>query len=590
VDRFVDAETGADTNTACPQANPCDTIAYALANSGAGDRILIDNGSYPESVSLGDDRALVAQDFVLADGGPTIVDGGATTAITVPASGAGPIRGLTIRGDGTGVTLNGAAEVDANTFDDPDASSAIGLVANTPTADVHDNTFLDPAPSATRARTGLYAGPFTALDIRDNSFAGFNLAIQVDGGGLIENNTITGTHNLPGVGRSILASAPTIRENTVEAASGDGVIGIQPGDGASLVRNEVTGHEVGVRVIFDTTGVTLFGDRIWGNTIDGIGISDNGAANPVTSVAATNVTVFGNNLDVRLNGSALTMDSSIIGSILASQSTCTITFSRANASGSDASGCDGFQSTADPMFADDDGGDFHLLAGSPMLDAGNPADPGSGAVDIDGDPRALDATPECTGNVARRDIGADELAPAAIDCDPPETAIDSGPADGSKINDPNPTFTFSSDEAGTFECSVDGGATFGACSHTNQHILDLGSDGVYSFAVRAVDSSDNVDDSPASRTFTLDRAAPDTSFTATPPKRSRRKHVRFGFAADEDAGFECRLDSKPAFTCQSPVAVRVKPGRHVFKVTATDEAGNEELAPASFRFRRLKKR
>ena len=30
VDRYVDAETGADSGAACVQANPCDTIAYAL--------------------------------------------------------------------------------------------------------------------------------------------------------------------------------------------------------------------------------------------------------------------------------------------------------------------------------------------------------------------------------------------------------------------------------------------------------------------------------------------------------------------------------------------------------------------------------
>jgi hypothetical protein len=111
-------------------------------------------------------------------------------------------------------------------------------------------------------------------------------------------------------------------------------------------------------------------------------------------------------------------------------------------------------------------------------------------------------------------------------------------------------------------------------------------DGEHSFAVRAVDQADNADPSPAARTFTVDTTAPNTRFTAKPPKRSDRRRFRFAFSAGEEATFECRLDSKPAFACDSPTRVRAKPGRHVFKVTATDEAGNEEQSPAAFRFRR----
>jgi hypothetical protein len=98
VDRFVDAETGADAGPDCAQASPCDTIAYAITNSAAGDEIFVDNGSYPESITLEDDRSLSYSDFVGADSGPAIVDGGAATAITVAPSGADRIEGLTIRG------------------------------------------------------------------------------------------------------------------------------------------------------------------------------------------------------------------------------------------------------------------------------------------------------------------------------------------------------------------------------------------------------------------------------------------------------------------------------------------------------------
>ncbi|MGZ8676107.1 MAG: hypothetical protein ACXWXU_04645 [Solirubrobacterales bacterium] len=55
------------------------------------------------------------------------------------------------------------------------------------------------------------------------------------------------------------------------------------------------------------------------------------------------------------------------------------------------------------------GTDYHLAPGSPLIDAGGPAPPAAGALDIDGDVRAILGLPGCT---ARRDIGADERAPS----------------------------------------------------------------------------------------------------------------------------------------------------------------------------------
>jgi hypothetical protein len=457
-------------------------------------------------------------------------------------------------------------------------------------ASIHDNTFLDPAPSTTRGRAGVSAA-LAGVYIVDNSFAGFNVAIQAGGGGsIVQGNQITGTHNLPFVGRSILAGGAgtvTVRENSLSAASGSSVIGIDAATGAMLIRNEVTGHEHGVTVNFNISGITLDGDRIWGNSGDGLRISDNLPEDPRTSVTATNVTIVDNTLDIRLSGVDsvdLTLDSSIIETILFSESTCAITFSRADAIGADPSGCDGFQTTADPMLADPAIGDLHLEPDSPMLDLGNPADPGVGAVDFDGDPRAVAAT---CGDVSRRDIGSDEFVP---DCDPPETTIDSGPGDGEAINEATPAIAFSSDDpAATFECRVEP-AGFGLCSHTYQHILGPLGEGSYTFAVRAVDVAENEDPTPAQRTFTVDLTDPKTRFTRTPPRKTERKRVKFGFDADEEATFECRLDSRPRFECESPERMKVMPGRHQFRVVGTDEAGNPDPTPAMFRFRRLRPR
>ena len=428
-------------------------------------------------------------------------------------------------------------------------------------------------------------------EIRDNELSGMNIGIIASPGAgalMIEGNEITGTHNLPGLGQSIAVhggagGTTTVRENTLSDAAIDVVYGIILSGAATLVRNDVSGHAVGVHVYSETMGVTLNGDRLYDGAA--LQVSDSNPSPPRSEVTLTNVTIWG--AAIFNDGAELTIDSSIIEGVSANASaTCVITFSRGQSTaGTDPTGCDDFTTAADPQFVDAAAGNFHLSAGSPMIDAGNPAAPPFDAVDFDGDPRALDATPECSGNVDRRDMGADEFA-SPLDCTPPETTITSGPSEGEFINDAFPTIGFSSEAGATFQCSVNAGA-FGACSHQSQHILGPLDDGPNSFAVRAIDTAGNPDPTPDSVSFVVDTAEPDTTFTKKPPKRTTKKRVKFKFEADEPGTFTCQLDQKPAFACDSPQAIDVKVGRHKFRVTATDDATNVEVAPAKYGFRRL---
>lgn len=602
VDRYVDAETGADTTSACTLAAPCETIAHAIANAGNGDRILVDSGTYNESLTLGNELGLAFQDFVAGDGtAPAVLDGGASTAITVPASGAGRIGDLVIRSDASSqVALNGPAEVDGNTFDDPDAAGtvvAVQVSIGAEGSDVHDNTFVDPAPSTTRGRLAVYS-PFTPVTIQDNTIQNLNVGIQVglNNGGqtLVAGNEITGTHNLPFAGQAIIASAATgsvvLRSNTISDPVGAGVVGVSAGVNSSLVRNAISGLETGVSLSTNTTGVTLDGDRIWASTGFGLRLTDNGVAAPKTSATATNVTIWSNaGADISLSESALTLDSSIIEDIgWSGGSTCAITYSRADAAGADPTGCDGFQFTAAPDFADDD---FHLASTSPLIDQGNPAAPAAGATDFDGDARAIDATPACAGNVERRDIGADEFLPTFPDCTPPQTTIDAGPANGSTTNDPTPTFAFSSELGATFECSADG-VTFGACSDPGEHTFSPLPDGGHTFAVRATDSAANTDPSPATRNFTVDTVPPETEITRGPRARTTKRTARLAWRGEDASAttFRCSLDAKPFRACAtSKTYRRLALGRHRFRVRATDAAGNVEAAPAIHRWRIIRR-
>lgn len=91
-----------------------------------------------------------------------------------------------------------------------------------------------------------------------------------------------------------------------------------------------------------------------------------------------------------------------------------------------------------------------------------------------------------------------------------------------------------------------------------------------------------------------DRTAPATRLGHRPrrtlalPEHRRRLRVAFAFAASEPrTRFRCRLDRGPFRPCRSPRAFRVAAGRHVFRVFATDTAGNRDRSPAVFRFRVL---
>jgi hypothetical protein len=92
----------------------------------------------------------------------------------------------------------------------------------------------------------------------------------------------------------------------------------------------------------------------------------------------------------------------------------------------------------------------------------------------------------------------------------PDTTIASGPS--AATNDPTPTFTFSSSDAGSsFSCKVDTGA-YSACTSpkTTPHLAD----GVHTFSVRAKDPAGHVDPTPAVRSFTVRTAAVSVSGSA----------------------------------------------------------------------------
>jgi uncharacterized protein len=98
---------------------------------------------------------------------------------------------------------------------------------------------------------------------------------------------------------------------------------------------------------------------------------------------------------------------------------------------------------------------------------------------------------------------------------PPDTTIDSAPANPSNSSSPSFTFSGTDDVTApgslTFQCDLDGGG-FAACTSPEDY-TSL-SDGSHTFQVRAIDGVGNVDPTPASFTWTIDTVAPTISVAA----------------------------------------------------------------------------
>jgi hypothetical protein len=155
------------------------------------------------------------------------------------------------------------------------------------------------------------------------------------------------------------------------------------------------------------------------------------------------------------------------------------------------------------------------------------------------------------------------------------------------LHDDDPT---NQDEPGAADDPVLAGATTG-----NPHQLpgsptiDHGSD------TATLLGTADIDDEARTQGAAIDIGAdeadgvpPETTITKKPSKRTTSRRATFRFESSEPAGatFECKLDSKPYKNCSSPKKYRhLKPGRHKFRVRATDAFGNTDPASASYGWR-----
>ncbi|MFN8150908.1 MAG: Ig-like domain-containing protein [Solirubrobacterales bacterium] len=169
-----------------------------------------------------------------------------------------------------------------------------------------------------------------------------------------------------------------------------------------------------------------------------------------------------------------------------------------------------------------------------------------------------------------------------VDTIAPQTGITSGPS--GPTPDATPTFAFDADEPGSsFECRVDSDP-FAPC--TSPFTAASLPDGSHTFEVRAIDQANNVDPTPASRSFTVDTSPPGTTIDSGPSGTITTDAASFTFSsADGSAVFECKLDAGDWEECVSPQSFAdLDDGAHTFSVRAVDPAGNADPAPPTRSF------
>ena len=166
-----------------------------------------------------------------------------------------------------------------------------------------------------------------------------------------------------------------------------------------------------------------------------------------------------------------------------------------------------------------------------------------------------------------------------VDTTPPDTTINTKPAANTNLT--TATFTFTSTEAGSFECQLDGGA-FTSCS-SGQIYPGLG-DGSHTFVVRATDLAGNLETSPATYSWNVDATAPNTTIVTRPAALTNATTAAFTFTATEGGStFECKLDAGVFGSCVSGKTYSsLTDGSHTFSVRATDGLGNVDATPATY--------
>lgn len=168
-----------------------------------------------------------------------------------------------------------------------------------------------------------------------------------------------------------------------------------------------------------------------------------------------------------------------------------------------------------------------------------------------------------------------------VDTVPPSVTIDNLASLPSITNQTSIGFVFSSNEAGTFTCALDGGTAQPCTSPATFNGLG---EGAHNIIINIVDTAGNASLSPATYNWQIDLTTPVASILHVSPSAAvnNASTLNIEFAANESASFECSIDNGAFSSCSSPLAVNnITEGSHWFAVRAIDVAGNVGM-PVSY--------
>ena len=155
-----------------------------------------------------------------------------------------------------------------------------------------------------------------------------------------------------------------------------------------------------------------------------------------------------------------------------------------------------------------------------------------------------------------------------VDTTPPDTSIDSGPAQGSLTTATSAQLAFSGTPGDTvsFECRLDDG-NFAICLSPKMYASLA--DGAHTFAVLAIDAAGNVDQTPASRTWHVDANGPTLApiVNGGEPVYLNQAGVTASPGASDPGG------SGVASASCGPISTATA-GDHTVECTAVDNLGN----------------
>lgn len=186
---------------------------------------------------------------------------------------------------------------------------------------------------------------------------------------------------------------------------------------------------------------------------------------------------------------------------------------------------------------------------------------------------------------AEKRFVVDLTAPEA----PQITAGPNGPTD-----DATPTFAFTGEPGATFQCAIDGAAPV-PCADT--YTAPQLAPGAHEFRVTQRDAAGNL--SPAAaRAFSVRGkqvdGAPDTRFVKKPKRKvkakGKRAKVKIAFESTiPGSRFECSVDGAPFARCESPLKLRLRPGKHTVAVRAVSR-GVADPTPATAKIKVKRRR